>query len=98
MLAENSPLSDTNGFRKDVLAGAKDLHVSVLHWPGGDFSSDYDRAGSATKDKQFAGPMEIFEVNGPDIKSQNDFGVTVAALAPAYANKHKAKALVWTRR
>jgi alpha-N-arabinofuranosidase len=28
------------------------------------------------EDKQFAGPVEIAEVNGPDIKSQNDFGVT----------------------
>jgi alpha-N-arabinofuranosidase len=28
------------------------------------------------EDKQFAGPVEISEVNGPDIKSQNDFGVT----------------------
>ena len=27
------------------------------------------------EDKQFAGPVEISEVNGPDIKSQNDFGV-----------------------
>jgi alpha-L-arabinofuranosidase len=28
------------------------------------------------EDKQFAGPVEISEVNGPDIKSQNDFGAT----------------------
>ena len=28
------------------------------------------------EDKQFAGPVEIFAVNGPDIKSQNDFGTT----------------------
>ena len=28
------------------------------------------------EDKQFAGPIEIAEVNGPDIKSKNDFGNT----------------------
>src|SRR5580658_5745992 len=36
---EKSPLSDGNGFRKDVLAAAKDLNVSILRWPGGNFSS-----------------------------------------------------------
>jgi alpha-N-arabinofuranosidase len=38
---EKSPLSDSNGFRKDVLAAAKGLDVSVLRWPGGNFSSNY---------------------------------------------------------
>ena len=38
---ENSPLSDSNGFRKDVFGAAKDLGVSVLRWPGGNFSSNY---------------------------------------------------------
>ena len=28
------------------------------------------------EDKQFGGTVEVAEVNGPDIKSQNDFGVT----------------------
>jgi hypothetical protein len=38
---ERSPLSDSTGFRKDVLAAAKSLNVSVLRWPGGNFSSNY---------------------------------------------------------
>ena len=38
---EKSPLSDSSGFRKDVLAAAKNLNVSVLRWPGGNFSSNY---------------------------------------------------------
>jgi len=29
------------------------------------------------QDKQFAGPVEVAEVNGPDIKAENDFGKTV---------------------
>ena len=38
---ENSPLSDSNGFRKDVMKAAEDLRVSLLRWPGGNFSSNY---------------------------------------------------------
>jgi alpha-N-arabinofuranosidase len=30
-----------------------------------------------TQDKQFAGPVEVSEVNGPDIKAENDFGKTL---------------------
>jgi alpha-N-arabinofuranosidase len=29
------------------------------------------------QDKQFSGPVEVTEVNGPDIKAENDFGKTV---------------------
>ncbi len=38
---ENSPLSDSDGFRKDVLKAVADLHVTLLRWPGGNFSSNY---------------------------------------------------------
>ena len=38
---EHSPLSDDNGFRRDVLDAAKKLNVSILRWPGGNFSSNY---------------------------------------------------------
>jgi alpha-N-arabinofuranosidase len=38
---EKSPLSDAKGYRKDVLAAAKDLNVTQLRWPGGNFSSNY---------------------------------------------------------
>ncbi len=39
---ENSPLSDNEGYRKDVLRAVKDLHVTLLRWPGGNFSSNYN--------------------------------------------------------
>jgi len=39
---ENSPLSDQDGFRKDVLKAVADLHVTLLRWPGGNFSSNYN--------------------------------------------------------
>ena len=42
---ENSPLSDKNGFRKDVLKAVEDLHVTLLRWPGGNFSSNSTLSG-----------------------------------------------------
>ncbi len=38
---EGSPLSDENGFRKDVLDAIKRIRVPVLRWPGGNFASNY---------------------------------------------------------
>src|SRR5260370_23447772 len=38
---EKSPLSDSNGYRKDVLEAAKKMNVTILRWPGGNFSSNY---------------------------------------------------------
>jgi len=39
---EGSPLSDHEGFRKDVMAAVRGLEVPILRWPGGNFSSNYD--------------------------------------------------------
>lgn len=36
-----SPLSDENGFRKDVLEAVKDLNVTITRYPGGNFVSNY---------------------------------------------------------
>ncbi len=47
-----SPLSDENGFRKDVIAAMKELKLSVVRWPGGCFASGYhwkDGVGSTRK-------------------------------------------------
>ncbi|MGD0808609.1 MAG: alpha-L-arabinofuranosidase C-terminal domain-containing protein [Acidimicrobiales bacterium] len=38
---EGSALSDHQGFRLDTLALLKELQVSVLRWPGGNFVSNY---------------------------------------------------------
>ncbi|MDQ2900662.1 MAG: hypothetical protein M3Y07_12815 [Acidobacteriota bacterium] len=38
---EGSPLSDANGFRRDVLDAAGKLNIPILRWPGGNFSSNY---------------------------------------------------------
>lgn len=36
-----NPLSDENGFRKDVLSAMRDIKVPILRWPGGCFVSSY---------------------------------------------------------
>lgn len=36
-----SPLSDSEGIRKDVLEAAKDLNVTITRYPGGNFVSNY---------------------------------------------------------
>jgi alpha-N-arabinofuranosidase len=42
MFEEGSPLSDADGFRKDVLEAARGLGVTILRWPGGNFASGYN--------------------------------------------------------
>ena len=50
---EGSPLSDSNGFRRDVLEAARQLKVTVLRWPGGNFSSNYHwQDGIGPRDKR----------------------------------------------
>ena len=50
---EKSPLSDANGYRKDVLEAVKGLDVSILRWPGGNFASAYNwKDGIGPKDRR----------------------------------------------
>ncbi len=50
---ENHPLSDANGFRKDVFEAANKLNVTQLRWPGGNFSSNYHwRDGIGPRDQR----------------------------------------------
>ena len=50
---EGSPLSDANGFRRDVLEAVRDLQVSILRWPGGNFCSGYNwQDGIGPKDER----------------------------------------------
>ena len=54
---EGSPLSDSDGFRKDVLEAVKPLGVSVLRWPGGNFASGYNwKDGVGPRDQRPARP------------------------------------------
>ena len=50
---ERSPLSDSNGFRRDVMDAARKLNVTLLRWPGGNFSSNYHwRDGIGPRDQR----------------------------------------------
>jgi alpha-L-arabinofuranosidase len=50
---EGSPLADQDGYRKDVMEAVKRLGVSILRYPGGNFSSGYDwKDGIGPKEKR----------------------------------------------
>ncbi len=53
MYDPGNPLSDEEGFRKDVLDALKRLRMPVMRYPGGNFVSCYDwRDGIGPKDKR----------------------------------------------
>ncbi len=50
---EGNPLSDADGFRKDVIEAVRRLDVSLLRWPGGNFASGYNwMDGIGPRDKR----------------------------------------------
>src|SRR5215510_561301 len=67
---EGNSLSDKDGYRKDVLEVVKQLNVSILRWPGGNFASGYNwKDGIGPKDQRPTRP----ELAWNDIES-NRFG------------------------
>ena len=49
----NSPLADENGFRKDYIEAMKELKITNMRWPGGNFVMGYDwKDGIGPKDKR----------------------------------------------
>jgi alpha-N-arabinofuranosidase len=38
----DSPIPNTQGFRNDVIAALRRIHVPVIRWPGGCFADDYN--------------------------------------------------------
>jgi alpha-N-arabinofuranosidase len=41
-VGEDSEIPNTRGFRDDVIAALKELHIPVIRWPGGCFADEYD--------------------------------------------------------
>ncbi len=40
-VGEDSPIPNTDGYRNDVLAALRGLHIPVMRWPGGCFADSY---------------------------------------------------------
>jgi alpha-N-arabinofuranosidase len=52
-VGEGSTIPNTRGYRNDVLAALKKLHIPVLRWPGGCFADEYHwRDGIGPRDKR----------------------------------------------
>jgi alpha-N-arabinofuranosidase len=67
---EGSPLSDADGFRKDVMDAARGLGVTLLRWPGGNFSSGYNwKDGIGPRDQR-----PVRRDNAWDVIESNRFG------------------------
>ncbi len=49
----SSPLADGNGFRKDYIDAMRELKITNMRWPGGNFLMGYDwRDGIGPKDQR----------------------------------------------
>jgi alpha-N-arabinofuranosidase len=70
-VGEESLIPNTRGYRNDVLAALRRIHVPVIRWPGGCFADEYDwRDGIGPRDRR---PARINRYWGGVIES-NAFG------------------------
>jgi len=52
-VGEDSKIPNTHGFRNDVVAALKELHIPVIRWPGGCFADEYHwRDGIGPRDRR----------------------------------------------
>jgi len=70
-VGENSPIPNIHGYRSDVVAALKKIHVPVLRWPGGCFADLYNwRDGIGPRAKR---PTRI-NVHWGGVTDNNAFG------------------------
>jgi len=70
-VGEDSPIPNTRGIRKDVVAALKDLNIPVLRWPGGCFADEYHwRDGIGPRDKR----PRMINTHWGGVSENNHFG------------------------
>jgi alpha-N-arabinofuranosidase len=70
-VGKGSPIPNVDGYRSDVMAALKALHVPVIRWPGGCFADTYDwRDGIGPDAKRPAG----INTNWGGVTDDNSFG------------------------
>jgi alpha-L-arabinofuranosidase len=70
-VGEHSPIPNTRGFRNDVVAALRDLHVPLVRWPGGCFADEYHwRDGIGPR----AGRAVTLNTNWGGVPESNQFG------------------------
>ena len=67
----DSPIPNTRGYRNDVLAALKKLHVAQLRWPGGCFADEYHwRDGIGPREKR----PSMYNSHWGGVVENNHFG------------------------
>ncbi len=67
----DSKIPNTRGFRNDVIAALKELHVPLIRWPGGCFADEYHwRNGIGPRDKR---PVTV-NASWGNVTDNNAFG------------------------
>jgi alpha-N-arabinofuranosidase len=70
-VGEDSPIPNTRGLRKDVVAALRNLKVPVVRWPGGCFADEYHwRAGIGPREQR---PVSV-NTNWGNVTDTNAFG------------------------
>jgi alpha-N-arabinofuranosidase len=70
-VGEHSSIPNTRGFRNDVIAALRELHVPVVRWPGGCFADEYHwRDGIGPRAKR---PVTL-NTNWGGVPESNAFG------------------------
>jgi alpha-N-arabinofuranosidase len=70
-VGEHSKIPNVHGFRKDVVAALRELHVPVVRWPGGCFADEYHwRDGIGPRAKR---PVTL-NTNWGGVPDNNEFG------------------------
>ncbi|NWG13984.1 MAG: alpha-N-arabinofuranosidase [Acidobacteria bacterium] len=71
---DGSPLSDADGFRKDVMQAVRNLGVTVLRYPGGNFVSGYDwRDGIGPRAQRPVRPDQAWGDLEPNLFGTDEF-------------------------